>query len=363
VSARGGTIAGWALVLANLPALAQDEDPMLAALDEPAPSAWSLFGDALLRYDRVTGLANRPDGVERWRSRARLGALWSGEALQFGVAAEGALGSDANSDNVRNNDNERSDDFNLDQAWLRWNYSDDGAVLLGKAGFGLALGAMLWDEDLRPVGVTFEHAVAVGERQRLGLAGGYVLGDLLYGDDSRIGALQATWAWHEGEPRNGSMALTYLDYSDLDTLTRKGLARTNRTSGGRLVSDYRILDLNGGLAFELAGQPLRLGFDLAHNFGADDQADAARGELVWGDSDQRGAWELGYAYQRIQRDAAMAAFNSDDWWFHSWVRGFGVWAGYGLGDHWSLRLTGFRERRDGQSQHVERVLLDLVANW
>ena len=175
------------------------------------------------------------------------------------------------------------------------------------------------------------------------------------------------WAWGllavQFAALSTGLALTYLDYSDLDTLTRKGLARTNRTSGGRLVSDYRILDLNGGLAFELAGQPLRLGFDLAHNFGADDQADAARGELVWGDSDQRGAWELGYAYQRIQRDAAMAAFNSDDWWFHSWVRGFGVWAGYGLGDHWSLRLTGFRERRDGQSQHVARGLLDLVANW
>lgn len=363
MSSRGSAFAGWALLLACAPALAQDEDPLFDAQDEAEPSAWSLFGDALLRYDRVTGLANRPDGVQRWRSRARLGALWSGTSFQFGAAAEGALGSDSNSDNVRNNDNERSDDFNLDQAWLRWSYGEDGAVLLGKAEFGLALGSMLWDRDLRPVGVVFEQSFAPGERQRLGLAGGYVLGDLLYGDDSRIGALQATWAWHEGEPVNGSVALSYLDYSDLDTLTRKGLARTNRVSGGRLVSDYRILDLNGAMAFELGGRPLRIALDLAHNFGADDLADAARGELAWGDTDRRGAWELGYAYQRIQRDAAMAAFNSDDWWFHSWVRGFGVWAGYGLSDQWSLRLTGFRERRDGQSQHVERVLVDLVANW
>jgi len=32
--------------------------------------------------------------------------------------------------------------------------------------------------------------------------------------------------------------------------------------------------------------------------------------------------------QRIQRDAAMAAFNSDDWWFHSFMHGYMPWIGY-----------------------------------
>jgi len=344
-------------------AQADDRDPLLDVADEPAPSAWSLFGDALLRYDRVDQLANRPDGVERVRSRARLGALWSGETLEFGLAVEGALGSDSNDDNVRNNDNEASDDFNLDQAWLRWRFGEDGALLLGKSEFGLVLGSMIWDRDLRPAGATVQESFALGERQRLGVVAGYVLGDLLYGDDSRIGALQAGWFWHEGEPVQGSAVLSYLDFSDLQDLTRSGLARTNRISGGRLVSDYRLLDLNAGISVDLAGRPLRASVDLVRNLGADDLRDAARGELAWGDSRQDGGWELGYAYQRIQRDAAMAAFNSDDWWFHSWVRGFGVWAGYGFGEHWSVRVSGFRERRDGQDQHVERLLLDLMANW
>lgn len=83
-------------------AQAEDRDPLLDVADEPTPSAWSLFGDALLRYDRVDHLANRPDGVERVRARARLGALWSGDTLEFGLAVEGALGSDSNDDNVRN---------------------------------------------------------------------------------------------------------------------------------------------------------------------------------------------------------------------------------------------------------------------
>ncbi|HMS81591.1 MAG TPA: hypothetical protein PKC20_19120, partial [Burkholderiaceae bacterium] len=40
-----------------------------------------------------------------------------GERWSAGIAVEGALGTDANRDNLRNNDVETSDDVNLDQAW------------------------------------------------------------------------------------------------------------------------------------------------------------------------------------------------------------------------------------------------------
>jgi hypothetical protein len=59
----------------------------------------------------------------------------------------------------------------------------------------------------------------------------------------------------------------------------------------------------------------------------------------------------------------MAAFNADDWWFHSSARGHMPWFGYGIDDTWNLRLAGFREQRDGLDQHTERVLLDLRADW
>ncbi|TLY52219.1 MAG: hypothetical protein E6K53_04925 [Gammaproteobacteria bacterium] len=57
----------------------------------------------------------------------------------------------------------------------------------------------------------------------------------------------------------------------------------------------------------------------------------------------------------------MAAFNSDDWWFHSNMRGVMPWIGYGLDSTWSVRLAGFRELRDGVSVHTRRVMLDLNA--
>jgi hypothetical protein len=59
----------------------------------------------------------------------------------------------------------------------------------------------------------------------------------------------------------------------------------------------------------------------------------------------------------------MAAFNSDDWWFHSWARGVMPWLAYGFSDTWSARLAAFHEHRDGVADPTDRVLLDIYARW
>jgi hypothetical protein len=69
------------------------------------------------------------------------------------------------------------------------------------------------------------------------------------------------------------------------------------------------------------------------------------------------------AFQRIQREAVMAAFNEDDWWFHSWTRGAMPWVGYGLTERWSLRLAYFREHLDELDDATRRVLFDLETRW
>ena len=82
----------------------------------------------------------------------------------------------------------------------------------------------------------------------------------------------------------------------------------------------------------------------------------------------QGGWEFGWAWERIQRDAVLAAVTADDWWFHTASRGHMPWLGYGfrttwLGASWSMRLAGFFETRDGLDERTRRVLLDLEARW
>jgi len=362
---RTGTVALsmlFASVLFSSSALAQDA--ILSAEEPETERAWMFFGDLLAGYDHVSGLPGGRDDLERGRARLRAGAFWNvAPAWEIGGSVRLAQGTDANRDNRRNNDNERSDSIGLDQLFVRWRPGENTSVEIGKTPLPLELSPMVWDFDLRPAGIAIDHSLALGEFDRLQFVAGYFAGQHLYGDESRIGAAQIAWSWHEGAPLRAGALLAYVDFSDLDELTRQGLARTNSTASGRLVNDYRLLDLQLVGHAEAGGWPIDAKIDLVHNLGADRARNGARASLSTGDRTKPRGWEFGYAYERIQRDAVMAAFNSDDWWFHSAMRGHLAWIGYGLDATWSLRLAGFHELRDGLDKHTDRVRLDLAAHW
>jgi len=337
---------------------------VLPAADEGEARTWSWFGDLLLRGDHVNGIPRADDSISRTFGRGRFGVLYDPiPALEIGGAIKLAGSSQDNRDDRINNLNERSNDIAVDQLFVRWRAGDNTSLLLGKSVFPLELSPLTWDADLRPVGISGQTSFAVGEFDRIALTAGYFNGNLPYGDDSRIGAVQAAYRWHEGAPTSASILLSYLDFSSLGNLTAQGQSRTNRRVGNVLVSDYQLFDLQLVGRFHPGDWPLEARVDLLRNVGADDQRDGARVSLVLGDRRQPHGWEFGFAAQRIQRDAAMAAFNADDWWFHSFAHGVMPWIGYGFDATWSMRLAGFHEQRDGVSQHTDRVLLDLYAQW
>ena len=345
-------------------ASASAQDAVLDAQQEEPAHAWTFFGDLWAGYDHVSGLPGGRDDLSRGRARLRLGAAWN---LAPTWEAVGALrvtqGTDANKDNRRNNDNERSDSIGLDQLLVRWRPGENTSVTIGKAPMPLELSPLVWDQDLRPAGVAVDHSIAIGEFDRLQFVGGYFAGQHLYGDESRIGALQVAWRWHEGAPLRAGALLSYLDFSDLDELTRQGLARTNSIAAGRLLNGYRLLDLQLVGHAQAGSWPIDARLDAVRNLDADASRNGARASLSAGDRFQPQSFEFGYAYQRIQRDAVMAAFNSDDWWFHSATRGHLVWIGYGIDATWNLRLAGFHEIRDGLDRYTNRVRLDIAAHW
>ena len=40
-----------------------------------------------------------------------------------------------------------------------------------------------------------------------------------------------------------------------------------------------------------------------------------------------GNWRFFYLFQYVEQDALIGAYNTDDWWFHTWYRGHRVGAG------------------------------------
>lgn len=349
---------GLLIALAAGPLAAQE------TAGEDAASALDWHADLRLRGEQTGDIPARADDIERARAALRAGATYTaGNGWEFGGAIKLAAGSDDNDDNRRNNDNEKSNGGSLDELYAAYNFGDSGRVQLGKARMPLALSPLLWDRDLRPVGASIDYVRPVRDFDAWHFTAGYFAGDHLYGDESRIAALQVGYGWMEGAETGFSAFLSYLDFDDLEVLAREGLGRTNRRAAGLLVSDYELLDLQLIGRTQAFAAPLVARLDLVRNLGADDLRDGARFSLVWGDADDLGGWELGYSIQRAQRDAVLAAFAEDDWWFHSFARGYMPWVAYGFGPHLTLQATAFLERRDGIDEYTDRYLLDLRSRW
>lgn len=355
--------AGWlALLLLSTPLAAQSADEA----DEAAAttSAFDWFGDLRLREERTMDIPARADDISRFRAALRAGARYNTDnGWEFVGAVKVAGGNDDNDDNRRNNDNERSNGGGLDQLYAAYNFGESGQLKVGKSQMPLVLSPLVWDRDLRPVGASLDYTASVRDFDAFHLTAGYFAGDHLYGDESRIGAVQIGYGWLEGAETGFSTFLSYLDFTDLDILAREGLARTNRRVGSRYLSDYQLLDVQFIGRTQVFAAPLVARLDLARNLGADNLRDGARFSLIWGNADDLGGWELGYAIQRAQRDAVLAAFAEDDWWFHTFARGYMPWVAYGINANWAVQATAFIERRDAIDETTNRYLLDLRSRW
>ena len=316
------------------------------------------YGQLRLRGDLIEDLPGGRE-FERLRTHSWLGIRFSpGANWELGVAAKLALGSDSNSDNIRNLDNEQSNELDLGEFYARHTFDSGTVFELGQTEFPFWLSPMVWDNDLRPVGASFQYETGLRDFDSLGLAGGYFAGNHIDEHDSRISAVQAAWRILEGAARGGSIILTYLEFDHLEQIVEGSRSRTNRVIDGRLVSDFELLDLQLQLRFPFWFSSMLTSVDLVKNLGAADQDEGIRASTILGNAWNRGEWEFGYAYHRIQRDAIMAAFNDDDWWFPTWMRGYSPWVAYGIGDDMRLRIAAFVERRDDRQEHLKRLLVD-----
>lgn len=339
------------------------EDELGEAPEQPAegPRVW---GGMLLRGDQVSGLPGGREDLRRLRARLELGlASRNVDGFVFGVAGMLMAGSDSNRDNLANLDNEKSDAATVTEAWIGYR-TEQISLIAGKAPIPLRLTPLIWDADFRPIGVSASASFASGDFNRWEFAALAADPDhQLAGSGVRMGALQSSWHWREGAPTSVSLRLGLIDFSSIDRLRRAGLARGNTLSAGRYAFGYRLLDAQIEFRARMLDMPLVANLNAVRNLDAPRDRDGARLSLVLGDAGVPEGWEFGYAIQRFQRDAVLAAVTSDDWWFHTAARGHMPWVGYGINARWSVRLAGFRESRDGLTEPTSRLLLDLTARW
>src|SRR5262245_16272199 len=331
------------------------------------PPAWRRvvpLGDLRVRGDFVQALPNNRDDLRRARSFLRLGAAtFPVAALELGAAFEAALGSDHNNDNRINNDNETSDDFNLDLAYARWGVGPMVRLEAGRTPLPLRLSALTWDDDLRPVG----GSIAMHRTWRDfdafdAVVGGFAVRSLAE-SWVRLAAAQVGYAYRDGAPAGADVRVAYLWYNRFESLVTDGLARSNAVASGKFVSEFDLLDLRLVGRLSPFGWRCAVHGEWVENLGADVESSAWAAGVTAGDVAAPGHVEARYFYHRIERDAVLAAFDSDDWWFHSRFRGHRAGVGVGLGRGMVAAVSGSVERRDDLSTWTKRLLLDLRATF
>jgi hypothetical protein len=320
--------------------------------------------DALLRYDKIDHLRVRPD-IERGRFEVRpeLDLVFS-DRFRIGVRAVGDYGTDENTQNVRNFDNYRSRGASIERYYLeakpgRW------TIRAGSFGMPLLATEMLWDHDIQTLGVAVAHEVPVG-KSTLTLAAAGFYGPQRERDHTAIGAGQ--FVWRMGDPDRFALeaAASYWHF-DPD-LNVPDFWRQNYVVvvGGSLkyVSRYRVADAILRLQFPAAGLPVTVSLDGAKNFGvrgaAEGDGDAFEASLVLGRLSSPGDWRVFYTYQYVQQDAVLGAYNTDDWWFHSWYRGHRTGLAITILPRVFVQGSVMFQRRLDLKHTLNRINLDLV---
>jgi hypothetical protein len=330
---------------------------------EPPPPRpkFSLRWEALFRYDSIYHLRVRPD-IERGRFEVRPElAFLPSDRFKLAVRGVGNLGTDDNRDNARNFDNYRSDGVMLDRLYLEAR-PGPWTILAGQFGMPLVASEMLWDRDVQTPGATVSRELPAGSSTLTFSAAGFY-SPQREGDESRIFAGQVVWRNGDTDRLAVEASGAYWNF-DLREL-KSHLVRQNNSeaySGGlRPESEFRLVDLLVRLRFPAFALPVTISLDGIHNFEGEDGArDAFEGAVAVGSVGTPRTWRAFYMYQYVERDAVVGAYNTDDWWFHSWYRGHRVGVAVTLLPQVYVQGTFLVQQRLDLKSWLNRITVDLV---
>jgi hypothetical protein len=356
-----------AVLLAAASALAQE--PAAVYQTQPA-HAFRFAGDALARYEWTRDI---PDGTgavtktERWRLQARPRLELTVGPFEAGVGGEFNYSEDENDKGPDGGepliirDNYRSRDARVDLAYGRLKLGPVTAQG-GRFFMPVALTEMIWDRDLRPQGGAL--TLGFGSGTHLALTGLYAKGSHVFEDESVMYGGAAELTFTTGVQSKLQVVGTYLEWNDLAKLSHP-LWRQNTTLH-LLANDYRVFDVVGRLTGG-GNLPFVLVADYCRNTAVDE---LNHGLWLSGVLGALGTsrLRLEYTYAKVDRDATVAAFNTDDFFWGTGWEGHRLDLGSG-NTSGSLHVVGQRQRfKDSpndlvRNQWVTRIRVELRVDF
>ncbi len=339
--------------LVAAPAVAQEQ-----YFEEPsAKPKFTLNWDFLARYDEVDHREYLPT-LERGRFQLRPEVGFEPTSnLRIAVRAIFDYSTQKYSDPFV--DNYIAREAAIERYYVLWR---PGQFSLRGGAFGMPLFAtqMLWDRDIQTPGVAGAWESRDGAWT---LAAAWFYGPQHDHDHSQIFAGQAVWRSGELGPFRLEAGAAYwsFDLRNLRTLyIRENTPEIVDGSPGYLYG-YHVADLLVRMRFRLGTVPFLVSLDGIRNFSAPNGKRLAfEGALVAGQVGTPWSWQASYAYQYVQRDALVGAYNSDDWWWHTWFEGHRITLALTVLPQVYVQGSVSFNRRLDQSYWLNRYMVDLV---
>ncbi len=321
------------------------------------------MADFRLQYDAID--EDGSEDRERARYRVHIGASMQFSDNLKGYFVYGTNGDNPVSGNERFDGHYRIDDLGVDLAYVEWRANDRTKLYLGKMKnplFRPASTPLFWDSDFNPEGV----ALGYQSDMLFAMAAVFVVEKRSSADDSLMVAAQG--GFNRALSTNGILTagLGYYEYTNTvgnQPFQNRG-ARGNSVDGeGNLVSDYGELELFVQYAMTLGQTPFAVFADYAQNteVGVDD-AGYSFGFKA-GKAKAPRTWQVSWAYQDIEADALIGAFNDSDFGGGGTdARGHLLKGKYILAERWILGgplIVTKVEKNAGSEHDYSRLQLDI----
>ena len=325
---------------------------------EPGPEDGEWFTDILLRQEQTTDLPNNREDIERTRLFfwAELDAPINSD-FSLGASIYGNYGSDDDEDNRANLDNSETDTVEVDQFFIQWHHSESGSAWIGKHYLPVALSAMVWDKDIFTVGISSVNEWTTESDAEVLIGFGVHRVEHIFSDQTNMAFAQFEYGQYLGDVFLTS-SLSLVAFEDTEFLVADGVVRTNTTTA--LQEGFELALVNLAIDFAIGDIGAFLSIEALNNF-ADDNNTGARYNLVIGDSSVKNGWQTSFHYQDLERDAAIAAFNDDDWWFKTRMTGYRVSGSFGVTDDMAIQLSYFDEEL--LAENTKRLFLEISSSF
>ena len=305
---------------------------------------WQWKGD--LRY-RNENIDQEFTARERNRDRIRVRAGFFArvnDTIRVEVQATTTENGDARSSNQTLTDGNSRKALDLDTAYAEWSPNANWKLTAGKMRYPwIRTASYFYDGDINPEGVAVNWQQ--GATGLFGSAFVQRLAERSANADSNMFGAQVGWRENFGDGGRYLVAAGYFDHGGVEgynvvqtgaaggffgnsTTTSRAICRAPVATGTAcLANDFDIFEVLGEVQFKVAGRPLLLFADYSQNGKADydfastnptlnnpsglDTAYAAG--FTYGRASTPGTWEVGYMYQKVEKDALFGQWIDSDY--------------------------------------------------